>query len=372
MRRKRFSAGGVAKGMRKALLVGTVAIVITAATAAGAGGVRVSLVGGRPVVTAGRAWTAKLTVRPFSFGGPVHVIATGPTRIDVRASGGHGSYRARLVFPAAGRWTLTARAGTSTSILGRVQVRKAAAVPLTFVWPTSVEIEPGGSLLLVENGLRRLVRIAPATGRVTEVAALTKPYAVRRSPSGGIFVTDGPNLLRIGGTSAPVQIAQAATDIGPIAIAPNGDVYFATDRVIFRLSGGKVAPARIAAKAQLSAPHGLAVAADGALLVSDAGNHRILRVDPASGAVSSFAELPVPRGVDVAADGTVYVVDGATSRVFHLSSTGTRLGVVGPVFDEPYDVRVAPGGVLYVVESLASGDVRRVAPDGTATVVSRR
>jgi serine/threonine-protein kinase len=235
-----------------------------------------------------------------------------------------------------------------------------------------VEVEPGGSLLLVENGLRRLVRIAPARGRVTEVAALTKPYAVRRAPSGGIYVTDGANLLRIDGTTGPVRVATAATDIGPIVIAPNGDVYFATDIAIFRLSGGKGAPARIAAKTQLSGPHGLAVAADGAVLVSDTGNHRILRVDPASGAVTSFAELPVPRGIAVAADGTVDVVDGATSRVVHLSSTGTRLGVVGPVFDDPYDLRAAPGGVLYVVESLASGDVRRVAPDGTATVVSRR
>jgi streptogramin lyase len=359
-------------GMRKALLVGTLAIASMVAAAAGADGVRVSLVGSRPVLTVGQAWTAKLSVRPASFGGTVRVVATGPKRIDVRASGGHGSYRARLAFPAAGRWTLAARTGTSTSSLGRIQVRKAAAMALRFVWPTSVEVEPGGSLLLVENGLRRLLRIAPASGRVNEVAALTKPYAVRRAPSGGIFVTDGAHLLRIDGTGVPVTAATSASGIGPIAIAPNGDVYFATDTAIFRLSGGKGSPARIAGKTQLAAPHGLAVAADGAVLVSDTGNHRILRVDPASGAVTSFAELPVPRGIDVAADGTVYVVEGATSRVVHLSSAGKRLGVVGPVFDDPYDLRVAPGGVLYVVESLASGDVRRVAPDGTATVVSRR
>jgi sugar lactone lactonase YvrE len=358
--------------MRKALLVGTVAIAGTLATAAGADGPRVSLVGTGPAPTVGQAWTAKLTVRPASFNGAVHVIATGPKRMDVRASGGHGSYRARLVFSAAGRWTLTARTGSSSSSLGRVQVRRAAAAPLTFVWPSSVEVEPSGSLLLVENGLRRLVRVVPATGRVTEIASLTKPYAVRRARSGSIFVTDGPELLRIDGTKAPVKVAEASTDIGPIAIAPNGDVYFATDTAIFRLSGGKGTPARIAAKTQLSGPHGLAVAADGSILVSDTGNHRILRIDPASGATASFAALPVPRGIEVATDGTVDVVDGATSRVVHFSRSGSRLGVVGPAFDDPYDLRAAPGGVLYVVESLASGDVRRVGPDGTATVVSGR
>src|SRR5437868_2319472 len=35
----------------------------------------------------------------------------------------------------------------------------ASSTPLSFVWPTSVEVEPGGSVLVVENGLRRLVRV---------------------------------------------------------------------------------------------------------------------------------------------------------------------------------------------------------------------
>src|SRR5437588_4127101 len=69
----------------------------------------------------------------------------------------------------------------------------ASTTPLSFIWPTSVEIEPGGSLLIVENGLRRLVRVSPA-GRVTQVAMLSKPYAVARSRSGRIYVTDGPIL----------------------------------------------------------------------------------------------------------------------------------------------------------------------------------
>src|SRR5690242_618372 len=103
----------------------------------------------------------------------------------------------------------------------------AAPTPLTFVWPTSVEVEPGGSLLVVENGLNRLVRVSP-TGRVTQVAALLEPYAVQRSRSGRIYVTDGPVLRRIDGKRAPVKVAQAESDIGPIAIAPNGDVYFTT------------------------------------------------------------------------------------------------------------------------------------------------
>jgi streptogramin lyase len=250
-------------------------------------------------------------------------------------------------------------------------VRKAVSAPLTFVWPTTLDVEPGGTLLLVENGLGRLLRIDPVTGHETELAAFTKPYAVRRAPSGSVFVTDGGSLERIDGAARPVRVAEAAGDIGPIAIAPNGDVYYSAAGAIFRLPGGKGTPVRVSGNAQLDVPHGLAVASDGAVLVADTGNDRILRID-VNGGVTALAKVTVPRGMEVAPDGSIYVVDGGASRVLHLGASGERLGVVGPVFDDPYDVTVAPGGVVYVIESLQSGDVRRIARDGTVTVLSRR
>ena len=356
--------------MRKlAALVATTALALAAWNATAAGGARVSLASAAPVLTAGRAWTAKLSVRPASFQGTVHLLASGPKRLDVRASGGHGSYRARLVFPKAGRWTLTARAGGATSRLGAVTVRKAAPVPLTFAWPTSVEAEPGGSLLVVENGLSRLLRVS-ASGRVTELASLGKAYAVRRCPSGVVYVTDGPVLRRLDGTATP-EVARAESEIGPLAIAPNGDVYFVTETKLWKLAGGRGTPVRLAAGTTFSAPHGLTVAADGALLVADTGNHVIRRVDPATGAVSPFARVDDPRGMDTAADGTVYVVDADAKRVLHLSASGARLGFASPVFGDPYDVSLAAGGVLYVVDTAASGHIRRVGLDGTMTTVSR-
>jgi DNA-binding beta-propeller fold protein YncE len=245
----------------------------------------------------------------------------------------------------------------------------AAPVPLSFVWPTSVEVEPGGSLLVVENGLHRLVRVSPA-GRVTVVADLRKPYAVARTRSGHIYVTDGPVLRRIDGKRAPVKVARAVSDIGPIAVAPNGDVYFTTELALWKLAGGRGKPIRLAPETQFSVPHGLAVAPDGSLLVGDTGNHRILRVDPRTGKARLF-HVAIPHGMDVAADGTVYFADAGSNRVVHLSATGKRLGFVGPVFDDPYALRFAPGGALYVVESLESGDVKRIARDGTVTTVSR-
>ncbi len=152
----------------------------------------------------------------------------------------------------------------------------------------------------------------------------------------------------------------AGVEIGPIAAGPNGDVYYSTATQIFRLPGGSGPPIRIAGtgeaggggdggpalNAQFSSPHGLAVAADGALLVSDRDNNRVRRIDPATGLVTAFAPIDQPYGIDVAADGTVSVVEGSQNRVVRLSPTGARLGFVGPAFAVPYDVEVGDGVTL--------------------------
>jgi hypothetical protein len=57
--------------------------------------------------------------------------------------------------------------------------------PLPFNQPTSIELEPAGTLLLVENNPGRLLRVEPRTGRVgVLVRSVARPYAVVRTPSG--------------------------------------------------------------------------------------------------------------------------------------------------------------------------------------------
>jgi serine/threonine-protein kinase len=242
--------------------------------------------------------------------------------------------------------------------------------PIPFVWPTSVAVEPGGSLLVVENGLQRLVRVGPS-GQLATVAALTKPYAVVRSRNGSIYVTDGPVLRRIDGTKAPVKVVTANNDIGPIALARNGDVYFTTETALWKLPHGKRSLVQLAPKVSFLSPHGVALLRDGSVLVADTGHHRILRVVPARGKATLFARVATPDGMQAAADGTVYVADAAARRILHLSSAGERLGYVSPVFGDPYSLALAPGGVIYVVDTAQTGFIRRVAPDGTVTTVSQ-
>ena len=341
-------------------------LLIAACNASAAGHVRVSLSARPAALVAGRAWTAPLTLRPRSFAGAVRVTATGPARLDVRASGGRGAYRARIVFPAAGRWTLVARAGGSVSRLGSVVVREPAPKPLIFTWPTSIDLQPDGSLLVVENGIGRVDRVQPSTGKLSVVASgLAKPYSVASAPGGAIYLSNGGALQRIDG-AAPVTVASASSDVGPIAVAPNGDVVYTTESQALDLSGGKP---RVLASG-LSNPHGIAVEADGAVLVCDTGADRILRIDPASGATTTLVHVAQPRGIDVAGDGSLYVVEAGGKRVGHYSATGARLGDVGPLFNDPYGVQVAADGTVYVIETAVTGTIKRIAPDGSVSTLS--
>jgi sugar lactone lactonase YvrE len=243
-----------------------------------------------------------------------------------------------------------------------------AAAPVTFVWPTSIAVEPDGSLLVVENGLHRLVRVDPSSGRTTVVASgMAKPYAVARARSGAIYVTDAGALERIDGTRAPRVVARVTEDIGPIALAPDGDVYFTTSTELFRLTraGGK--PVRVATG--LAGPHGIAVAPDGAVLVADTDAHRVLRVDPRTGAASTLMKVANPRGIAVAADGTIDVVAADAHRVARFSAAGKRLGRVGSRFGDPYALAVTPAAI-YVIDTSATGTIVRVGRDGAVRTLA--
>lgn len=320
--------------------------------------VHVARVGGGPP-TAGRAWVVKLAVRPTSFSGRIRIVATGPRRITARAHRAHGAYHARIVFPTTGAWTLTARAGTALSRLGSVRVRPA---PLVFDQPTGVASRPDGSLLVVEFGRRRLLRVDSATARATQLAKLLKPWGVARAPSGSVYVSDLGWLKRIDPGRAPEVVATAdpGVEVGPVAVAPDGDVFYATVSAVYRLAHGAGPPERLAPGTTFVGSHGLAVAGDGSLLASDTDENVIKRIDEA-GPVTTFAVIGHPRGIAVAPDGSVYVAAADEHRIVHLGPSGRRLGVVGPRFDDVYALTVAPDGTVYAID-IGAGVIRRLAP----------
>jgi sugar lactone lactonase YvrE len=291
--------------------------------------------------------------------------------MSVRATGGRGTYRARLVFPKPGRWRLAATAGGARFPLGSVRVLPRA--PLALAEPTGIAAQPDGSLLVVEFDRHRLLRVIPSTGRVRQIAAFAKPWGVARAASGAVFVSSQNTVQRIDPGHAPVTVASVdpALEIGPVAVTPGSDVVYATVSSLYLLPGGKRGtPQQLAVSTVLAGSHGIAVASDGALLVSDTNDNRILRVDGNS--VTTFASLGHPRGIDVAPDGTVYVAAADDHRIAHYSAAGVRLGFVGPRFADTYALSVAGDGTVYAIDLGGRGIIRRIAPNGTASVVTVR
>jgi YtkA-like/NHL repeat len=373
---------------RSHALVAAVAGVAVAGAATASPGVRLSLVSRPPQPVARQP--VSIVVRAARDGKPVaHAkvaiwIAQGRARRSFAArSAAAGRYRARVVFPAAGRWTFGARSGRARVPFGSVLVRR-PSVPLTFAWPTSVDVESNRSLLLVENGNGRVDRIDLRSGKLVVVAQTDRAYSVDHGASGTSYLSAAGRLLRLQDGKLTL-VGNAGQDVGPLAVAPNGDVYYSTAARIFRVDGGTGTPTRIAGTgvegysgdggpataAQISGPHGLALTGDDGLLVSDTGNGRVRRIDLSTGLIETWAVLGAPRGIDVS-DESVYVVDASTRRIVRLMIDGRRLGLVGRKFGDPYDVEAAPDGSLYVVDTSAAGSLYRVSRDGKSTVVSRR
>jgi sugar lactone lactonase YvrE len=170
-----------------------------------------------------------------------------------------------------------------------------AAPRRTFVWPTSVEAEPDGSLLLVENGRQRVLRVDPDTGAVHVVASGFAKAVAATQTARGVVVTDDTDL-RLGRR----VLAHAASQIGPLT-AVRGGVAYVTQTAVFGLVGGKLT--RLASG--LSSPHGIAVARDGSVLVADTGHNRLLAI---RGRVRVLARLTAPRGIAVERGGRIDVV----------------------------------------------------------------
>jgi DNA-binding beta-propeller fold protein YncE len=204
---------------------------------------------------------------------------------------------------------------------------------------------------------------------------------------------------------------------GGIAIAANGDVYYADSvhDVIRRLdSRGRVEAlsatlGRVVERPRgmtpFDAPGGMALAPDGGLIIADSEHDRVLRLDLATGLLSVVAGVgergfggdggpamealfDTPTAVAAAPNGDLYVADTGNHRVRKveaasgLVSTFAGNGETGDVWsvgdwgpaveatlDGPSDVALGPEGEVYIAD-MRLNRVRRVGPEGEITTVA--
>lgn len=216
-----------------------------------------------------------------------------------------------------------------------------------------------------------------------------------------------------------VTIAGGMAQPRTAAVAANGDIYY-TDTYhhqIGRLGGsGKVTTIAgngyagdsgdggPAPEASLKTPHGVAVDNKGNVFIADSPNHRIRKVNLATGVITTVAgtgqegyggdggpataaRLNRPRFLVFAPDGSLIIADTANYRVRRVDPAGVITTIAGngergysgdggPAtaarFDDPRGLAFDEAGNLYVsnAEGSTVPSVRRITPAGVITTVA--
>ena len=211
-------------------------------------------------------------------------------------------------------------------------------------------------------------------------ATLNQPYEICFDAGGHLFIVEMENHL--------IRRRDAITGLIS-TIAGVGAPGFSGD-------------AGPAIEAHLHRPHSIALDGRGSLYVADIGNHRIRRVDLASGLIETFAGTgeqaatahgaPVPGtalngpralAFDAAGDmivalregNAVYRIAMASATYQHVAGNGHKgtAGDGGPAITAelsgPKGVAVAPDGAIVIADT-ESHTIRRINPSGTITRVA--
>jgi DNA-binding beta-propeller fold protein YncE len=365
----------------------------SAVSAAPAGRITATLKTDTRDVAAGRPWGATISIRagrrrPFS--GRATVLAAGPLgrRTFTTRRARAGLFRARIVFPAGGRWTLSVRALGRAAHLASLEVRGAGP---RISRPHGFEIaEEHGDLIvpdldgtsLYEVNLRTLARTVVGRG-------FDHPLFLNFGPGGYLYVADAARIYRFEPDGSKTPIAGNGTrgstgDGGPATAAQlggpgdfafdgSGNLYIAEydngvrmvtpDGRIDTLAGigregysGDGWPARNAA---FGAPHGLDVLPDGTVLVADSHNGVVRRIDGVTRVVTTIASgFGAPVCIEAGPNGSFYVADASVDHIVRVAADGSRRNL-GRGLNVPTSVGVDRSGNVYVSE-FEGRSIRRI------------
>jgi sugar lactone lactonase YvrE len=246
------------------------------------------------------------------------------------------------------------------------------AIFATLAQPVRVAIDAAGNVLIADLGNLRIRRVDAATGRIaTLVGGLTRPIGIALGPGGTLFIADagehrilrlnGASLVPFAGNGTPGNSGDGgdATNAqlngaSDVAVDAAGVVYIGdtlnnvvrkvtTDGKIQRVVGDGNLGFREGPGVFARFNHpGVAVAANGVLVIPDTDNNRVRRYDPSADVASTIvggpnasgdggpavaALLDRPTGLAVGAAG-IYVSEHDSHRVRLVVASGEIATVV--------------------------------------------
>ncbi|MDZ4771217.1 MAG: choice-of-anchor Q domain-containing protein, partial [Chloroflexota bacterium] len=259
--------------------------------------------------------------------------------------------------------------------------------------PNGVAVAPDGSIIITEALGQRVRRIA-ADGIITTIAGtgvagssgdeglataarVNNPNAPIAAPDGTIYFADtGNHRVR---AITPDDPRTPIVDSRIIPIAGTGTAGSSGD-------GG------LADAAQLNLPRDVAIASDGAIYIADGGNHRVRRIAPdgiittiagtgtagfsGDGSAATTAQLNAPEGVAVTAEGTIAIADTANARLRFIDPSGIITTFAGTgsngysgtpqpagraMLNQPNEIVIAADGA-FVFADANNHTIRRIEP----------
>ena len=217
--------------------------------------------------------------------------------------------------------------GTITTVAGTGETGYSgdggAAIQARLNQPSSVTVDGAGNLFIADTGNDRVRRVDPSGTITTLAAGLNEPEGIAVDGAGNLFIADTENhrIRRVDPSGTITTVA-------------------GTGRNGYSGDGGP------AVAAQLAWPRGVAVDGSGSLLIADAWNHSIRRVD-STGIISTIAgigvagfggdggpairaALHIPYGMAADGAGNLFIADTGNHRVRQVDPSGTITTIAGP------------------------------------------
>ena len=178
--------------------------------------------------------------------------------------------------------------------------------------PVSIALDAQGSVYIADSGNNRIVQVT-ADGTASTFAKINGPMAVAVDASGDVFAADATQAWKIASGGTLTSLITGLTSPSAMAFASDGTLIIADAgaNVIRRLStsvltsiagtgtAGFTGDGSPALAAQLNAPSGVAIGADGTILIADSGNNRIRTLTP-SAVASETAAVAVVNAASLA------------------------------------------------------------------------
>ena len=251
--------------------------------------------------------------------------------------------RGELIVPQAGNGEVV-----------RIDVQSGAKTVIAQVRPgiDNLAFSPDNRLFIshfVDGGVAEVATDGNSAERVLVPGGLVGPWGIACGSAGQLYVNDGLSLAILSPTREITRLGGLLDNSFPgfvrsLAAGAPGELWLTTitGDVVQYFPDGR--PFKILVR-KLQQPYGLAGAADGAVVVAEAGSGQLLRVDAAGQVSTVTTGLSQPCEVVTANDGTLFVSELGKGRVVKVEAGGAVASVIDGL-DKPKGIALRQDALL--------------------------